>query len=247
MKRRARLSLIVLIIVFLLIFARGWFERGIQIVQRPLARAGTWFYKQPNFLEVEDKFVSLAIDKAKYEQLVRENQELKDALNYIERSDLSSVIATVIARSNTVQTSTFSIDRGDQDGIKVGDPVIIKDGVLVGKIISVTQKSSTVRTLADPSVATAVSLLNQSQTIGVAEGMTGNLLKLKFIPQETKIDINNLVVTSGLEPRIPAGLLVGIINDVRPEQNAPFLEAIIEPLVDSRLHTLVNILIQKQI
>ena len=77
--------------------------------------------------------------------------------------------------------------------------------------------------------------------------MAGNLLKLNFIPQETVIEIDNLVVTSGLEPRIPSGLLVGIINDVHPEPNAPFLEAVIEPLVDSRLHTSVQVLIQKEI
>ncbi len=247
MKRRARLSLVVLVIALLLIFARGWFERGIQVIQRPLARAGTWIYKQPNLSEFEDRLVSLAIDKAKYEQLIKENQELKEALNYLKRSDLSSVMATIIARSNTTQTSTFSIDRGEKDGLKIGDPVIVKDGVLIGKVILVTQKSSTVRTLSDPAVATAVSLLNQSQTIGVAEGMAGNLLKLNFIPQETVIEIDNLVVTSGLEPRIPSGLLVGIINDVHPEPNAPFLEAVIEPLVDSRLHTSVQVLIQKEI
>jgi rod shape-determining protein MreC len=247
MKRRAHLSLTVIAIVILLIFARGWFERGIQIIQRPLAQAGTWFYKQPNKEELERRLVALSIDKAKYEQLIQENQELKEVLGYIERSDLTSIMATIIARSNTIQTSTFSIDRGEQDGIKVGDPVIVKDGVLIGKVISVTQKSSTVRTLSDPAVATAVSLLNQSQTIGVAEGMAGNLLKLNFIPQETVIEIDNLVVTSGLEPRIPSGLLVGIINDVRPEPNAPFLEAVIEPLVDSRLHTSVQVLIQKEI
>lgn len=247
MKRRVRLSLMVVAIALILIFARGWFERGIQIIQRPLARAGTWIYKQPNLSEFEDRLASLAIDKARYEQLIKENQELKEALNYLKRSDLSSVMATIIARSNTTQTSTFSIDRGEKDGIKIGDPVIVKDGVLIGKVILVTQKSSTVKTLSDPAVATAVSLLNQSQTIGVAEGMAGNLLKLNFIPQETAIEIDNLVVTSGLEPRIPSGLLVGIINDVRPEPNAPFLEAVIEPLVDSRLHTSVQVLIQKEL
>jgi len=247
MKRRARLFFTVIAIALLLIFARGWFERGIQIIQRPLAQAGTWFYKQPNQEEFERRLVTLSIDKAKYEQLIKENQELKESLIYIERSDFSSIMANIIARSNTTQTSTFSIDRGEQDGIKVGDPVIVKDGVLIGKVISVTQKSSTVRTLSDPAVATAVSLLNQSQTIGVAEGMAGNLLKLNFIPQETVIEIDNLVVTSGLEPRIPSGLLVGIINDVRPELNTPFLEAVIEPLVDSRLHTSVQVLIQKEI
>ncbi|MBI4713685.1 rod shape-determining protein MreC [Candidatus Uhrbacteria bacterium] len=245
MKRRTRLFFIGIFVAFLLVFTRGWIERGFHIIQRPLAKAGTWLYKQQYNAEFENRLISLAIDKTEFEQTQKENQELKEALNYVERTDVSFLTASVIARSNSTEISTFLIDHGEQDGIKIGDPVIVKDGVLIGKIASVTKKSATVRTLSDPAVATAVSLLNKSQTIGVAEGMTGNLLRLKFIPQETKIEVNDLVVSSGLEQKIPSGLLIGIINDVRPEENAPFLEAIIEPIVDSRQYSIVQVLIQK--
>lgn len=247
MKRRSR-SLIILCAIFLvLILARGWIEIGLRLIQRPFVSVGTWFYQKKSNPELENRLVDLAIDKAKFEQLILENQELKQTLNFLERNQFSTVSASIISRSDNEQSSTFLVDRGSDDGIEIGDPVVVKDGVLIGKIISTDQKSSTVVSLSDRSLATAVSLMNQSKTIGVAEGMSQNLLKLKFIPQETELKVNDLVITSGLEPKIPSGLLIGIINDVKPEDNAPFLEAVIEPLVDVRQHTIVHILIKNRL
>lgn len=247
MKKRSRSLIVIILILIGFVFMRGWIESGLHFVQRPFVQAGTWFYLKQSDEELEKRFVALAIDKAVYDQLVLENQELKETLNFIKRSHFSSIMASIISRTDDLQSSVFSIDRGSDDGIKIGDPVVIKDGILVGKVVSVMQKSSSIVSLSDQSVATAVSLLNPSKTVGVAEGMSQNLLKLKFIPQETELKVNDLIVSSGLEPNIPSGLLIGIINDVRPESNTPFLEAIIEPLVDIKRHTTVHVLIKNEL
>lgn len=244
MKKRSR-SIITLITIFvIIILARGWIETSLRLIQHPLVNVGTWFYQNKSNPELEQRLVDLAIDKAKYELLILENQELRETLNFLERNHFSSVTASIISRSDNEQSSSFLIDRGEDKGIGVGDPVVVKDGVLIGKIISVTQKSSTVATLSHLSLSTTVSLINTSKTIGIAEGVSQNLLSLKFIPQDTEIKVNDLVVTSGLEPKIPSGLLIGMINDIKPEENTPFLEAVIEQLVDIRKHTTVQVLIK---
>ncbi len=248
------------VVLFLLIvfLTTGVGERALHLFQRPLVFAGTWISQRFSSVRgsqltareisaLQQQVLDLAVDRVRFDQLSRENKDLKDTLKFVDRQDLRLVTASIIARSNTTQTSTFSIDRGQQDGVQVGDPVIVKDGVLVGKVVSVTPKSSTIHSLSDPTVGTAVSLLNQSQTIGVAEGIAGNLLRLKFIPQQTAIGVNDLVITSGLETGIPAGLFIGLVNDVRPEQNAPFLEAVIQPLVDIRQYTIVHVLMRQSL
>lgn len=252
---RARVLIISLTLLFLLILARGFFEQTLHVFQRPMVAAGTWVSGKFGFLnadvytparvaQLEERLVALALDRMRFEQLEVENKELRETLGFIERKDLQSIMASIVSRSNTTQAAIFSIDRGEADGVRVGDPVIVKDGILVGKVTHVTPAGATIHALTDPSVATAVSVLNRTQTIGVAEGMTGNLLHLKFIPQDTDLAVNDLVITSGLESSIPSGLLIGLVNDVRPEANAPFLEAIIEPLVDMRQYTKVHVLIQ---
>ncbi len=249
------ITITVLAIVFLLLFARGFFERTLHVFQRPVVVAGTWVRSQLGYFDanafgpervhkLEAQLRELALDQVRFEQLARENKELRETLGFIKRQDLQSVMASIVSRSSTTQTAIFSIDRGEEDGIRTGDPIIVKDGILVGKVVSVTPRSATVHALTDPYIATAVSVLNQTQTIGVAEGMAGNLLRLKFIPQDTVLSVNDLVVSSGLESSIPSGLLIGLVNDVQPEENTPFLQAIIEPLVDMRQYTSVHVLIQ---
>lgn len=252
---RVMVALIAILFLFFLL-ARGLFEQTLHIFQRPAVRAGTWVLNALPFLEpnnydskrigeLENRVIELALDQTKLKQFTEENAALKATLGFIERQNVRSVMASVVSRSRDIQSSLFSIDRGREDGIRIGDPVIVKDGILVGKIANVTPKSATVLSLTDPTVATAVSILNQTQTIGVAQGLAGNLLRLRFIPQGTDLSVNDLVVSSGLESSIPSGLLIGLITDVQPEENAPFLEAVIEPLIDMRRYTTVHVLIQE--
>lgn len=249
MKRSGHIAITVFVLVLLFFLTRGLLEQALHVLQRPFVAAGTWIsgYDPAHVRVLEEQVADLAIDQTRLKQLEIENASLKATLGFVERLDVRSVMASVVSRSRDIQSSLFSIDRGRDDGIHVGDPVIVKNGILVGKVLSVTPKSAAVLALTDPSMATAVGILNQTQTIGVAQGMAGNLLRLKFIPQGTQLSVNDLVVSSGLESTIPSGLLIGLINDVQPEQNAPFLEAVIEPLVDMRRYTTVHVLIQESL
>ncbi|MBI5370218.1 rod shape-determining protein MreC [Candidatus Uhrbacteria bacterium] len=232
---------------------RPWIERSLQFVERPAVGVGTWLYRNMVFFKgssaspeevqnLKDQVLSLAVDQVLLDRLKKENKELKTAVDFEKRSQRSTITASVILRSSTVKSALFVVDRGARDGIHVEDPVIVGDGVLVGKVSALTPTTATITALTDPGSATAVSILNQNQTIGIAEGITGNLLRLKFIPQGTDVAVNQLVTTSGLESRIPSGLLVGLVNDVKSEQNAPFLEAIVEPLIDVRTYEIVQVI-----
>lgn len=255
--RSLRISIISLIIVLLvLVFTKSLFEQGLQMVQKPLVAAGTWVYQRAalfqdsskslhELLTAQEQLKQLAFDHVRFQELKKENSELKDALSFIERTAIKAVTASIVSRSSLEGGSIFSVDVGSNTGVSVGDPVIIGDGMFVGKVIRITPTSSTIQTLTHPEMATAVSVLGQTQTIGVAEGMSENLLRLKFIPQDTPIKINDLVVTSGLESQVPSGLIIGLVNDVRLESNAPFLQAVIEPLADIRQYQIVHILIQE--
>lgn len=257
--RRTRIFQIILItctglFVFLFLL-RDVMEKSLHFFQRPLVSAGTWIYSKAAFLEdsftlnqelnrVRNQLEHLAFERVKLEELEQENQQLKEALNFLERNMFASVSASIVSRSQINGSSTFVIDQGSEEGIQIGDPVIVKDGLLIGKVLNTTPSSATIQTITHPTLATAVSVLGQTQTIGIVEGISERLLKLRFIPQDTQIAVNDLVVTSGLEARVPSGLFIGLVNDVHPEANSPFLEAIIEPMADVRNSTIVHVLIQ---
>lgn len=77
----------------------------------------------------------------------------------------------------------------------------------------------------------------------MARGLNGNLAILEFIPLEESVQIDQLAVTSGLETTVPSGLLVGLVNTVRPDPDGPFQQAILEPMVDIKRYVNVVVLL----
>ncbi len=229
----------------------------LHVIQIPFFSSGTWIGNQyrnvvdpflitPEQVEIlETRINELAIDQASFFDLQKENEDLRKELGFVKRSGFDSVPASIISRVSSLQKSTFSVDAGENQGIALGSAVIVQNGMYIGKVTHVTKTQSVVTTTTDKENATAVTLLNKTKTIGIAQGKSGNLIELKFIPADEKLSVNDLVITSGLEQNVPAGLLVGIINTVRPDPEAPFQEAVLEPLVDFRTFDHVMILLPK--
>jgi rod shape-determining protein MreC len=261
MRRRTRrtagvIAAAALLIVTSIVF-RGSTARALAVAQRPLVSAGTWitdrtfgwFGSNDTLLkrtaELEKQRLSAAVDRVELERLRAENAELRAQLSFANRARVRTVLSSVVSRSVGPEASAFVIDRGSSDGIDVGDPAVSEDGVLVGKVVAVSAGSATVRAVTDRNSAVAVALLNGARTIGIARGISGALMSLSYIPQDERVSSNDIVVTSGLETRVPSGLIVGIVNTVTGNSTDPFQEAVVEPLGDvRRIHT-VSIIVSE--
>ena len=191
---------------------------------------------------LKDQRDRYAVDRGELERLRMENTHLKEQLSYIERSGKVHSTAAIIARDSSRQMNRFVIDRGSDDGVEVGAPVVVKDGVLAGTVVEVTGRTATVQSINDPNARIAGTLLNETRTLGIVNGTTGNLMELSFVPQDNVIDVDDLVTTSGLDTSIPAGLIIGRVNAVRDETGAPFQTAIVEPMIDIRYYRIVSVL-----
>lgn len=248
------LAAIAAIALFAVLF-RGSVLRTFAVVQRPLVAAGTWVGSKTvglfdaatvspeRLAELESQIQATAVDHAELERLRDENLQLRDQLGFASRTSFRTLSAAIVSRSIGPDASAFVIDHGSDDGIIVGAPAISGDGIMVGKVVAVTASSATVRVISDRDSATAVTLLNGTRTIGVVQGMSGALLSLEFIPQDERVSVNDIVVTSGLETNVPSGLLIGIVNSVETNPNAPFQQAVIEPLADVRRMSVVTIVL----
>ncbi len=246
-------------IVFLAIFFRGPLSRVLAFVQRPLVASGTWIGNRTvgifdaatvspeRVARLEEERDQAVVDRVELERLRFENQELRSQIGFLSRRKDMAVTAAIISRSIGPAASAFVIDRGTDDGVSVGLPAISGDGILVGKVVSASPGSATVRVISDRDSATAVTLLNGTRTIGVANGISGTLLALRYIPQDERIETNDIVVTSGLEANVPDGLIVGIVNSVTKDATSPFQSAILEPLGDARRLAVVSILLPESL
>lgn len=244
----------ILIVVLAFLF-RTPLMRTFSFFQRPFARAGTWLTDQAahacgGMLAIDEHNVddliaqrnALAVDDAELQELRTENEQLRAQLGFVERRQFTGVTASIVSRSASLRSYTFLIDRGSADGIVVGAPVVVGDGLLVGKVTAVQPTTATVTATTDPQMATAATLLNQTRTLGLAQGMASNLIGLHYIPNDEVVRVNDLVVTSGLEEHMPSGLIIGIVNDVQGEPTDPFQEAVVQSLVDIRRYSIVTVL-----
>ena len=245
-KRRTMLYVSFGVSVFLLIVLGSFLFRTVQFVQRPLVAVATWIsngyassfgscsVKPAEYKNLVDERNEYAIDQVKMQELSSENDSLKKEMGFLNQRALKGIPASILSRTVSNQTSTFNVDVGKEQNVIVGSAVIASDGMFVGKITEVDDTQSIVTTSTANDMATGVTLLNETRTIGIAEGATGNLIDLKFVPSDEVIHVNDLVVTSGLESNIPPGLVVGVVNSVKPDPETPFQNAVLQPLLDVR-------------
>lgn len=184
------------------------------------------------YLELWDKYNKNVVDQTEFTLLKEENANLREQLNFLEKTNIPSIGATVISRGTDVLRNTIVINRGTVDGVGMDMPVITKGGFFIGKIKRVELNSSVVQLISDQYSKIAATTLNKSKSIGVVEGGFGLSLQMNLIPQNEDISVGTDVITSGLEEEIPYGLILGHVDIVEKEPYQPFQKAIISPYVD---------------
>ena len=173
----------------------------------------------------------LLIYKGKLQQgveLAAENSRLRALLNATEVLAESLMVSEVVGLSPNPYRQTVTINRGSRDGVFVGQPVIDAEG-LVGQVISVSDKSSTVLSITDISHALPVRTLRNGVR-SIAEG-TGdsNRLRLRYLSTTTDIVVGDELVTSGLGEGSPAGYPVGLFDSIQRVTARDFLEVEVRP------------------
>lgn len=225
----------------------GWMERPLVLLDASVGERGEVVFASRGELarqvvEREQQLVDVARQAAQWEQASREIEEARALLSYTQKTMLSMVAARVLGRSAPEFPDTIVIDRGASDGVRVEQPVIGQDGILMGTVQEVFAHTARVRLLRHADTRVGATLLGQRETLGIVEGSFEPLLRLSFVPQETEVAPNDLVVTSGADPLIPQNLVIGLVRSVEKDPNTPFLNMLVEPLVDASSTTMVGVL-----
>jgi rod shape-determining protein MreC len=193
-------------------------------------------------LSCEEDRRLLSREAVEFARLEEENAELREMVGYKEASDRSGITARVIARSLPDEESHVILDKGEEDGIRVGETVIVGQGIVFGIIKSTTPHSSIATLLTSSESSVPAAILGKKKTVGLLEGRDGAVLSMQFIPREAGVTKGEVVVTSGLGGLIPEGLLLGTVTTVVDMESAPFAEALVEPLQDPLAWNMVLVL-----
>ena len=164
----------------------------------------------------------------KYEILESENERLRKLLESSFKLNDRVIIAELLAVDMQPFRHTVIINKGRREGAYDGQPIVDANGIM-GQIVHVGPFSSTVLLITDPTHAIPVQInRNGLRAIAVGTGQ-GHALQLEHLPNNADIEKGDLIVSSGLGSRFPAGYPVGIVSDIKLDPAEPFAKVMVIP------------------
>lgn len=170
-----------------------------------------------------------SIKLQQYKSLLTENMHLRELLHARERMKVHSTVAEILYEARDPFTRKIIIDKGFQNDILSGQPVIDQIGV-IGQITRVYPWLSEVTLITDKGQVVPV----QNQRNGLRSILTGTaadgVLALKFIPLNADYQNGDRLVTSGIDGVYPPGLPVAEVTEVERNSSYPFARIKCKPL-----------------
>lgn len=189
---------------------------------------------------------ALVLEVARLRIQAQEAEELRGVLAYQERSRERLQAARIIGRSGDLALQAVMIDRGGDDGIAPGMAVVVGDGFYVGTVRKTAPRTAVVLLALDGRSRVAAGIQNGTRTVGYVEGGRGLGMALRLIPQQEHVEPGQLVVTSGLDPAVPRGLIIGRVERVSRAPQEPFQTAVVSQIVAVERNATVAVVIPEE-
>lgn len=164
----------------------------------------------------------------KYDALEAENARLRALLQSPPHPGEKLLVAEIIQVNSDPFIHRVVLDKGAQDGVTLGQPVIDAEGVM-GEVIEVHTRVSRVILLTDANYGIPVENVRNGVR-GIAAG-TGAVkrLELQHIASTIDLAIGDKLVTSGLDGRYPPGFSVGTVSSIEHDPADSFAKVLITP------------------
>lgn len=146
-------------------------------------------------------------------------REIKDTA-IINRFDYLS--AKVINNTTRNYKNFITIDKGKSNGLEPGMAAISDAGV-VGKVKSVSEHYAVLISLLniDNQVSSKIKRTGHFGTVQW-DGTDARIIDLKYIPRHVQLEVGDTIVTSGYNAIFPEGVLIGVVKDVKLNEEAQF-------------------------
>ncbi len=210
-----------------------------------LASMGTYFSslstleRQVRELKAAEVASAQTMQKAQ-EQLV-ENAQLRKLMGAREALPVPTLMSEILYDARDPSTRKIVLDRGSNDKVMLGLPVIDNAGV-VGQVTRVFPFTSEVTLLTDREQAIPVQVLrNGLRSVAYGRGQSG-LLDLRFVTPNADILVGDILITSGLDGVYPAGLAVAKVVRVENSAAGAFGGVVCQPLAGIDRHRQLLIL-----
>jgi rod shape-determining protein MreC len=214
-----------------LVSAQQWFSTRYQAIQEFLAAPRDIATLRARNAELQLQVSQLQSQVIDLEQRVNETEILAALVDFSRASPESSYkAASVIGRDPSPFLQYVIINRGSNDGIRRGMPVVTNEG-LVGRVDAVIADAARVQLITDPASSVNVHLKNANSDAMLIGSVTGDI-SLDLISQDATIDSGDLILTSGLGGGFPPDIIIGQVVNARKLPAELFQQATVQPAVD---------------
>ena len=230
--------------------------------QKGISYVGNWLFdrsesiKELESLRSENEELKKTVDELtiKINDLTTDKYELaelRQLMSLDERySDYPTVGARVIGKDAGNWYSTFLIDKGSNDGIKVNMNVMAGAG-LVGIVTGVGPNWATVRSIIDDESNISAMVLNTSDTMIVTGDLemydNGSIKFTELRDEDNAVSPGDQIVTSQISSKYLPGISIGYIKEINNDSNNLTKSGYITPVVDfEHLDIVLVVTVMKQ-
>jgi len=214
-----------------LVNLQTWFSARFVAVQDFLTSPRDIASLRQRNIELEGDVAELQAQVIQLQQEVGKTQILAALVDFEQANPENKYLAAaVIGRDPSPFLHYVIINRGSNDGILRGMPVVTNQG-LIGRIDAVIADAARIQLITDPASSVNVRLQNAETEASLVGSVTGDV-NLQLIPQDVNVQPGDLVLTSGLGGGYPPDLIIGQVLNVRSRDFDLFQQATVQPVVD---------------
>ena len=179
---------------------------------------------------LENQLSRAVENKNQWQETELANARLRNLINFQRNISERVVAAEVIGKDPSAWFKTIIIDKGEDDGLSKGLPVVIPEGI-AGQVIEVSSHYSKVMLIVDSNSAVDA-LVQRTRARGVIKGESTDQCRLDYVLRKNDVRIGDTIVSSGLDGVYPKGLRLGLVSKVVDHDADIFHEIIVAPFVD---------------
>lgn len=202
--------------------------------QNGISSIGSWISdKSDQLLEIKDVLEEnerlkeevdrLTIENTKFQQERYELNQLRQLLKLDdEYSEYEKIGAKIISRDTSNWFTSFTINKGSDDGIQINCNVMAGSG-LVGRVTDVGPNFAKVTSIIEDNNNTSGMLLSTGDHLIVTGDLTtmpnGEITFGKLADRNNRAAVGDKVVTSNISEHYLPGILIGYINKMETDSN----------------------------
>ena len=179
--------------------------------------------------QLRDQHLKLQAQLQRLDGVNHENMQLKGLLALSLPSNHRKIGAEVLAIQTNSARQIIVLNKGERDGVVLGQPVLDANG-LMGQVIDVGGRTSTALLISDAMSAVPVRNSRSGECSILVGSNTIDQLSIIHLPKTSSVEKGDLLVTSGLGRRYPEGYPVGRVDEVFNTPGDDFIRVRVSPI-----------------